>query len=99
MGRERQLCFFGVEQGRRDRVFGERYLSPEQIGMPRRLWPFGFLEPAIAPPSVAWVCRLSVPFARSASPRYANSYRSGNLWICSMIERYSSRKSAALDSN
>jgi hypothetical protein len=36
---------------------------------------------------------------RGRSDALANSYRSGNLWICSMIERYSSRKSAALDSN
>jgi hypothetical protein len=36
---------------------------------------------------------------RRRSNALANSYRSGNLWICSAIERYSSRKSAALDSN
>jgi hypothetical protein len=36
---------------------------------------------------------------RRRSNALANSYGSGNLWICSAIERYSSRKSAALDSN
>ena len=36
---------------------------------------------------------------RGRANALAISYRTGNLWICSMIERYSSRKSAALDSN
>jgi hypothetical protein len=60
---------------------------------------YGWGRPS--PPSRLKMPRPSNHFGkkRGRANALANSYHSGNLWICSIIERYSSRKSAALDSN